>query len=107
MSPPELPGDIPVTNVLEPVDVDRFPALGEDSNAAVMNRLQSWRCQRLHLHKPLIRKARLHDGVAAIAMTHGVRMRFNLDERVEMLEHLHDSFACLKAIDAKKLRGHA
>ncbi len=33
MAPPELPRDVPVANALEPVDVHRFPALGQDADA--------------------------------------------------------------------------
>ena len=40
MAPPELPRDVPVANVREPVHVHRFPALGQDADRAVAHRLQ-------------------------------------------------------------------
>ena len=72
MPPPELPRDVPVANALQPVHVHRFPPLGQDADRAVAHRLQRRLGERLHAHEPLVRQARLHHRVAAVAVTHRV-----------------------------------
>jgi hypothetical protein len=80
VAPPQLARDVPVTDVLEPVDVDRLPALGEDANGTVAHALERGPGQRLHANEPLIGKPRLDDGVAAVTMPHCMRVRLDPDE---------------------------
>src|SRR5947208_13632915 len=69
MTPPELPRDVPVSNVLEPVHVHAFPLLREDPDGAVAQPLECGFRQRFHLHEPLVREARLDHGVGAVAVS--------------------------------------
>ena len=84
MPPPELPRDVPVADVLEPVDVHRLPALGQDAHGAVAHGLERRRGERRHLHEPLVGQARLDHGVAAVAMPHRVLVRLDLHERARL-----------------------
>src|SRR5439155_2718846 len=59
MSPPQLPRDVPVANILQPVDVHRPPSLWQDANRTVAHCFERWLRERLHLHEPLIRQSRL------------------------------------------------
>ena len=52
--PPELSRDVPVANVLEPIDIDCFPALRQNANSSIAHGCESGFRQRLHLHEPLV-----------------------------------------------------
>src|SRR5690606_22536145 len=69
--PPELPGDAPVADVLEPVLVDFGVAVGCEAHPAVARCGERRLRQRLHLHEPLIREPRLDHRVATIAVRYG------------------------------------
>src|SRR5207244_1840162 len=90
MAPPELPRDVPVTNVPEPLDVYRLPPFRQDANRAVTHGLQGRAGERLHFDEPLIAQARLDNRVAAVAVTHRVLVRLHLHEGAGFLEHGDD-----------------
>src|SRR5687768_18402527 len=98
MTPPELPRDVPVADVLEPVDVDAFPPFRKNSDGAFAQPFERRPGERLHLHEPLIGKSRLDDRVAAIAMPHGVLVLLGLYERAGVLQRLHDFLSRREAI---------
>ena len=53
VSPPDLPGNAPVPNVLHPIQVHLRPPLGNELNAAILDRFDGGTRQGLHLHEPL------------------------------------------------------
>src|SRR6185503_1864762 len=103
VSPPQLPGDIPVADVLQPVDVDGFPTLGQDADGSIPNCLECRLGEWLHLHEPLVGEARLYDGVAAVAVTDGVLMRPDLTQLLRLLQRADDSLASLEPVNAEQI----
>ena len=67
VSPPELPGDTPVADILHPIQIDLGKALGDKTDLPVLYRFNRRGGQRLHLHKPLLGDERFNHGVAAVA----------------------------------------
>jgi hypothetical protein len=53
MTPPQLPRDRPVVDVLHPVEVRRFPALRGDGDVTLADRLDGRLRERLDLDEPL------------------------------------------------------
>src|SRR5256714_5332350 len=78
MTPPELPRDVPIADVLHPVLECRVPTLRNDLECSAPILSQNRLGERVHFHEPLIGKSWLDDGVAAGAATHRVRMRLRL-----------------------------
>src|SRR5690606_31992309 len=93
MSPPELPRDVPVADVLHPVDVNALPALGKDADFTRANGFECRPGERLHAHEPLIRQARFHHSVATIAVSHGMLVRLHLYQRAGLAEHLNHALS--------------
>ncbi len=73
MSPPQLPRDAPVMDVLHPVQVRLPVVLRRELDVAFLHRCDGLVRQRLDLHEPLRRKSRLNHGLAAVAVAHGSR----------------------------------
>ena len=98
VAPPDLARDTPVADVLHPAHVGLVPALGNKADAPVVHRLDGRAGQRLHLHEPLRRKARLHDRVAAVAVAHRVAVRLDLFDQSAGLEILDQLLAAREAV---------
>ena len=106
MTPPDLPRDVPVANAFQPVHIHGFPAVGQNAQLTATQYVERLIGERTHAHEPLIGQARLHHGVAAIAMTHRVRVRLDLDQRARRFEHSHDGGAGLGTIQPGQCGGH-
>ncbi|MBT9163230.1 MAG: hypothetical protein DDT24_00134 [Chloroflexi bacterium] len=98
MSPPELPADAPVADVLHPVEVYHGETLGDDLNAPVNHRFDRWSSQRRHLDKPLPGGQRLNHSSAALAMTYRVGVRFDLDQQPLFLQVCQQGMARGKTV---------
>ena len=61
LSPPELPGDTPVADILHPAEELVLPPLGMKLHIAVTHRLHGLFGQRLHTYEPLARDQRLYN----------------------------------------------
>ena len=107
MSPPQLPRDVPVANVLQPVDVHSLPSLRQDANRTVAHCFQRRLRERFHFHEPLIRQSRLYNRVTTITMTNCVLMGLHFDQLPRFLECPDDSLTRLEPVDAEELRRHA
>ena len=107
VSPPNLPRDIPVADVFEPVHIDRIPPLGENTDRPLAHRLQGRGSEWGHLHEPLIAEARLDHRVAAVAVAHRMLVHLLLDQEPFALELLHDLLARVESVEADQLRGNA
>ena len=107
MPPPELPRDVPVADVLHPMEVHRLPAFRQNAHRSVPHRREAWLGERLHRHEPLVAEARLDHGVAAIAVPHAVRVRLHLHEVARRVELPHDRLARREAIEAVERRRDA
>ncbi len=79
MSPPDLPADAPVLNVLQPLGVNFFPMRWKETNQVIAHngkRLLRFRIAQ----KPLLAQTRLNRHVAAIAETDIVFIRLRFRE---------------------------
>ena len=82
MPPPQLPRDVPVAQVVQPLRVRALPAPRPERDAAVERRLLRRAFQRIHLHEPLLPvDPRFDLGLAAVAAADRVDVR---------ALHLHD-----------------
>ncbi len=72
VSPPELPGDAPVADILHPLGVLVAAALGDEPEPPVGVGLERRRRERRHPHEPLVREPWLDHRVAAITVSHRV-----------------------------------
>ena len=89
VSPPDLPRDRPVADVLHPIEVDLLLVTGIDRDVALAHGLDRGRRERLHAHPPLLHHERLVDRPAAIVHTDGVRDRLLLREKALPTQQLH------------------
>ena len=78
MSPPELPRDAPVVDLVHPVEINLPVIIRDDANAPVFHRANGGLRQRLHLHEPLRGEQRLDDRLAALAGSDAQRVVFDL-----------------------------
>ena len=78
MSPPKLPADAPVLDVIHPVAVGVFVFLRIEANGIVFHRLGSRSGQLFHLQKPLHGELRLNGFVGPLRESYlvGVGLRF-------------------------------
>ena len=65
VSPPQLAGNAPVADIVQPVAVNLGETLRHKFNIPVLYRLGSRLCQGFHLYKPLGGNHRLNGGVTA------------------------------------------
>ena len=100
MSPPELAADAPVADVLHPVEIDLGEALGDDLDAAVFDRFDGRFGQGLHFDEPLLAGERLDDGLAALAVTDGVGIGFDLVQQPFFFQVRDDLLAAVEAVHA-------
>ena len=75
MSPPELAGDAPVADALQPVRVVVAPPLGHEPERAVAVGCERGPGERLHPDEPLIGEPRLDHRVAAVTVPHRMPVR--------------------------------
>ena len=103
VSPPELAGNAPILDVLHPIEIDLLHALRNKAHTSVADAFDCRLCQRFHLYKPLLRNARLHHGVAAVATADIVLDRLDTHQEALFFQLLDDLFARLKAGHSCKL----
>ncbi len=72
MSPPYLPGNAPVPDIVQPLEIGLFPVLGIDLGFALGNGPGRLFRQRSGLNEPLLGNVGFDRGMAAIAMPHAV-----------------------------------
>ena len=103
VSPPELSGNTPVTDVVGPVKVGLFHPLGNQLDITVLHCFHSRLDQFIHLHKPLLLDHRLNRCFAAVMGSHimGIVLYFN--EKPHLIQFLYDCFPCLVAIHTTEL----
>ncbi len=106
MTPPQLPADAPVLDVVHPLEVFLRPALRHEARAAVFNGLDGRRRERRDTHVPLIREPRLEHGVAAVTARHLQGVGLDLLKQAERLEVRNHELTCREAIEAAILLRH-
>mmetsp|Transcript_24774 Transcript_24774/g.34144 ORF Transcript_24774/g.34144 Transcript_24774/m.34144 type:complete len:216 (+) Transcript_24774:1703-2350(+) len=81
MSPPQLPGNAPIPNVLQPVPVHLVEPIWDDLEFPRVKRLQSGLGQWGHFDEPLRRNERLNNLAASLRSRHAVLVRLSLDHQ--------------------------
>ena len=98
--PPELAGDAPGLDVLEPVVVGLLLALGQDAGAAVADRLEGRAGELRGVDVPLVGQERLDRDLGAVAVRDGVDLRVDAVEPALLLGEGDDQLARLVAVEA-------
>ena len=104
MSPPELTGDTPVLDVLEPVQIGLAVVLRNELELAGLDRLNRRLRHLIHTYEPLRLDHRLDGGTAAIMGTDVMLRRNDLYEKSEIREILYHGLPRLIAVHAIILR---
>src|SRR5204862_5359598 len=105
MAPPQLPRDVPVAQVVEPLQVLSRPALRPEADAAVEGRLLRGALEPIDRDEPLEpRDPRLDLRVAAVTVPDGVTVRTVLgDEETQVGQAGAHPSACLVPIEAAEI----
>ena len=98
--PPDLSGNAPVVNVLEPVQIGLVKSIGHEAQLALFNRLDGRPGQFVHADEPLFLDHRLDRRLAAVMRADSVLMLLDLDEIAARLEVLDDLLSRLVAVHA-------
>ena len=98
MPPPNLPRNTPVADIFQPVQIRTTEPLWHKLHLSVPHHFHRWFRQRFHFNKPLFRHQRLHNGAAALAMPHRMRMAFYLNQNSHRFQVRQERFAALIAI---------
>ncbi len=93
VSPPQLTGNAPVTNIFHPVEIVFLESLGNKLDFSTAYRLNSRFCKGFHFHKPLQTHPRLHCSVAAVARAYIMAMIFNPQQISALVQVLHNRTA--------------
>ena len=104
MAPPELAADAPILDVLQPVLVNRFPALGTKTNRARWTDRGARFLDPRIFQKPLLAQPRLDRDAGALAEAHRALMRLLFREQPALGEHFGRFLARGEAIEAVELR---
>ena len=103
VTPPKLPGDIPVTEILHPGEVGLSPTLWVEGNLTVFNYLCCRLFELINGNKPLLREPRLKSCAAAVAMHNRVIKVFNVIKQAMLFKPSNNSLASLIPIKTRKL----
>ena len=106
VSPPELAGDTPVTDVLHPVGIGVFPSLGIESDVPVLPCGKGLVSHTAHRYEPLLGKIGLNHRVTAVAVSHVVGMILDADEVSAGLKVGDDELTGLNGIESAVLFRH-
>src|SRR5438309_6798994 len=81
MTPPNLPGDTPVLDVIHPGKIIIRPPIWDNTNLTIRHNLDGGFSKRLDLDEPLRRQVRLDDGLAAITFPDRHLVVFSFNEK--------------------------
>ena len=100
VSPPELTGNTPVADILQPVQIRLVEALRHKGQISVFNSLDSRLCHLLHLYEPLLLDHGLNGGATAVVGSYIMDMVYHLHQQTLLLQFLYHDLAGLVAIHA-------
>ena len=98
MAPPQLSGNTPVADALQPVQIRLIETLRHKFQFSALQRLDRRLCHLFHAYKPLLLHHRLYRGFTAVVSTYGVGMGNHLYEKAQFLQILYDGFSGLVAL---------
>src|SRR3989339_1431114 len=93
MSPPELSGYAPVTDIGHPVEIGLGPVFREEPDISGPDRLDSRLGQWFHFDKPLQRQVGLYHGLASVAMPDRVLILFLFFQQSFISQSSHNLLA--------------
>jgi hypothetical protein len=102
MTPPQLPGDAPVQDVLEPVLVRRHPEIGDERHLARAHRLEGAVGEPPHRAEPLHGQVRFDHRVAALAVADGVTVRLLATPHSLLHQRREHGLAGLEAVHPRE-----
>ncbi|MBA7644461.1 hypothetical protein ES703_52205 [subsurface metagenome] len=103
MSPPELPGDAPVVDVVHPFKIGLGPVGGDEFNLPLFDHTNSFLGQGFHTNEPLPGQMRLYDGLAAVAVPDCMLVILCLFKKSHLFEPGNNLFAALKPVQSLEL----
>ena len=98
MSPPELTGNTPVTDVLQPVQIRLVKTLRNEGQVTVLDRFDSRFCHLFHLYEPLLLDHRLYRRTTAVMSTYIVYMLFYFYKQSLCFQIRYHCFSCLVTV---------
>ena len=78
MSPPQLSGNTPVSDVVRPVMIKLIHTGGDQTDFSLVHRFDRRLDQFVHFHEPLLFDHGFNDTAAAVMMAHTVLIGFYL-----------------------------
>src|SRR5688572_3461642 len=93
MTPPELPGNGPIVDVLHPVEVNAKKSVGNKRHLTRLGRFDRRFGKRLHTHEPLLANDRLDDRATSIAVADSVSVWFDTQHGALLFEPVDNSLA--------------
>ena len=99
VTPPQLPRDAPILNVVHPLEIGLAPVLGHELDATVLDGCDRGLGERLRAHVPLVGQQRLDDDAAAIAARNHRRVIGDSLEEPLRVEIRDDALARLEPVE--------
>ena len=100
VSPPELTGNTPVADILQPVQISLVKPLRNEGQVAILHCFDSRLCHLLHLYEPLLLDHGLNGGATAVVGSYIMDMVYHLHQQTLLLQFLYHDLAGLVAIHA-------
>ena len=100
VSPPDLSGNTPVTDIFKPVQINLIETLRHKLKLSGLNRFDRRFCKLLHAYEPLLFYHRLYGCMTSVMGSYIMRMRNNFHKISLFLKISNHCFSCLIAIHA-------
>ena len=103
MSPPDLPADAPILNVLQPLRINLLPVPGEKADQVLAHHRQRFLCFRV-TQKPLLAQSRFDRDAGSFAEADCILIRLFLSQQTSLGQQLRRLLPRLEAIQSVELR---
>ena len=100
MSPPDLTGNTPVLDILEPVQINLVKTLRYKPQLSCLQCIDRRFCKLIHLDKPLLFDQWLYCCTTPVMSSYSMHMWNNFYKVSLLIQICHDCFSCLIAIHA-------
>ena len=98
VSPPDLSGNTPVTDILQPVQVNLVKSFRNETEFTRFDCIDGRFCQFFHLYKPLLLNKRFYRCMTAVMGSYIMRMRYYLYQISLFLQVFYHCFSCLISV---------
>ena len=100
MAPPELTGNTPVVDIVQPVLINLAETVRNEVYFAVLLCLAGSFCHICHFYKPLRFDHRLYGCLTSVVSSYVMNVILNLYQKTKLFEILYHGFSCLVAVHA-------